>query len=119
MADTARAKKLLEEVLRYLPQENAYSSTKIHVKRAISELFHVEQKRVRHTPAQWPNWQMHPETGEIMSPAELARQQKGVKNSLSMLDEMYAKEEQKLANMDKQTRHNEEDDENNVGPIFG
>jgi hypothetical protein len=118
MADINKAKKLLEEAMRNLPMENAYSATKIHIKRAISEIFHTEQKKVKKVAQTTPNWKLDMETGRVLPPSvvEAREQKKTMLEMLGLLDAMYAQEEQKLHNLDrKDTKKND----NNLGPLLG
>ena len=119
MADIIKAKKLLEEAMRCLPDGHACTNTKIHIKRAISELLHAQKTEVRHTRSSWPNWQFDPQMGDTVSPAVMEQRRKGASNALSLLDEMYAKEQEKLSELDKQTRHEEDNDGNDMEPLLG
>ena len=118
MPDIARAKKLLEEAIRYLPSGSAHTNTRIHIKRAISEIFHTEQKKAKKVQQTSSTWKLDMETGRVLPPSVLeAREQKrAVMETLGLLDQMYADEKAKLDDLDhKDTKKNDQ----NMGPLFG
>ena len=119
MADIARAKKLLEEAMRHLPMENAYSNTKIHIKRAISEIYHTEQKKVKKVQPTSTSWKLDMETGRVLPPSiiEAKEQKKALMETLGLLDAMYAKEEAKLQGLDH--KDSKKNDSQNMGPLLG
>lgn len=104
-------KTLLEEVLKTLPWQNKFSQLRFHINKAIYELEHIERKEIKKIDKETvaEQWRYDIQKQIIINPTL------DVKNTVNIIDQMIAVEQQKLENLKKKPAKPNDDQR----PIMG
>ena len=105
--NTEKAKALVSQAIREMPQDFALSEARYHLNIALQQIQKVEQKRIHRaeqdkiqTERYWPS----------MSPSV------NVKDTLQAIDDMITAEQRKIKDITEKKRKQEDDD---ISPILG
>jgi len=115
--NTTDTKRLIEQAIRLLPQDNTLSEARFHLKAALGHVEHVEQKRLRREMVQKQNEMeaRFKQMGQTQNGAVDLRE------NLKIIDELIAAEQKKLEELaaKKASRQQRPDDQDESDLING